>query len=133
MKHFHYVVWIDHREAHVLSFAAGDVERRVIRSEHADRRLHHKGGSVSGRRIPEDAAFYKAVAAALEGAGAVLITGPADAKTHLKDEIDRHYPDLAKRIAGVEAVDHPTEGELLALARRRFELTDRMTPQRVGH
>lgn len=132
MKHFHCVVWIDHREAQIFSFNDHDVERQTVRPEHGDGRLHHKGGAQSGRRNPEDKAFYAAVAKALAGAGAVLITGPADAKTHLKDEIDRHHPGLAKHIAGVEAVDHPSEGELVALARRRLASFDHMTPQRAG-
>lgn len=131
MKHFHCVVWIDHREAHILSFDEHDAERQTVRPEHGDRRLHHKGGAQSGRRSPEDQAFYAEVAKALAGAGALLITGPADAKTRLKDEIDRHHPELAKRVAGLETVDHPSDGELAALARRRFAALDRMTPQRA--
>jgi hypothetical protein len=31
---------------------------------------------------------------------------------------------------GVEALDNPTEGEVVAFARNFFDIRDRMTPQR---
>jgi hypothetical protein len=39
-----------------------------------------------------------------------------------------HAPDLSARVAAVEAADHPSEGELVALARRFFHASDRMHP-----
>ena len=65
---------------------------------------------------------------ALAGAGTILIVGPAGAKTELTKHLAAYAPDLSARVAGVEAVDHPSEGELLALARRFFHASDRMHP-----
>jgi len=44
--------------------------------------------------------------------------------------MERRHPDLAKRIAGVETVDHPSDGELLNFGRRFFRADDRMRSQR---
>ena len=37
-----------------------------------------------------------------------------------------HRADVAKKVAGVETVDHPSEGELLKFARKYFTAADRM-------
>ena len=61
-------------------------------------------------------------------AGSVLITGPANAKTELVEFIRLQDPKLAKVIAGVETVDHPTDAQLVAYARKYLKATDRMMP-----
>jgi hypothetical protein len=58
-----------------------------------------------------------------------LITGPAGAKTELATFIKQTQPDLAQRISGVEALDHPTDGALVDFARRFFKADDRMHSQ----
>jgi hypothetical protein len=60
--------------------------------------------------------FHRQTATKSPDAGAVPITGPAKAKTELVKHIDRHMPVLKAKIAGVETVDHPTDGELVAQA-----------------
>ena len=69
------------------------------------------------------------VADAIADAGAVLITGPANAKTELVKHIELHLPALKAKIAGVETVDHPTDGELVAHARKYFRADHQMPPR----
>jgi stalled ribosome rescue protein Dom34 len=127
--HYHALVWIDHREAKVFQFDATDVERTSIRSSHPDQHIHHKANSGDSGHASVDKEFLKRVAAALSHAGAILITGPANAKTELAHYIEQTQPNLAQRISGVEALDHPSDGELIALARTFFKADDRMHPQ----
>ena len=129
-SHYHVLVWIDHREAKVFQFDATDVDRSTVRSTHPDQHLHHKANSGDSGHAPLDKEFLKHVAQALSTAGAILITGPAGAKTELDTYIKQTQPDLAKRISGVEALDHPTDGALVDFARRFFKADDRMHPQR---
>jgi hypothetical protein len=77
-----------------------------------------------------DHEFLTQIAGAVSDAGAVLITGPGNAKIDLKKHIDSHLPALSKKIAGVETVDHPSDGELVAHARKYFK-ADHQTPPRV--
>lgn len=56
----------------------------------------------------------------------ILITGPAGAKTELVTYIKRTHPNVATRSSGVETLDHPTDGALLAHARTFFKADDRM-------
>jgi stalled ribosome rescue protein Dom34 len=127
--HYHALVWIDHREAKVFQFNATEVDRATVRSTHPDQHIHHKANAGDSGHAPIDQEFFKRVAQAIAQAGAILITGPANAKIELVAYIKRVEPHLAERISGVETLDHPSDGALLALARSFFKADDRMQPQ----
>jgi len=129
-QHFHAVVWIDHHEARVFHFNVDDAERAVVHPGHPPRHIHHKAHSVGSGNVAEDQKFFHAVVTEIGAAGAVLIGGPASAKHELFKHIQRHDPKLAAKISAVEALDHPTDKELVAHARQYFRAADRMAPQR---
>lgn len=126
--HFHAIVWIDHKEAKVIAFHGDDVERTAIHPHERSVHLHHKANEIGSGKAPVDKDFLGKITQALAGAGTILIVGPASAKAELAKHLAAHAPDLSARVAAVEAADHPTEGELLALARRFFKANDRMHP-----
>jgi hypothetical protein len=128
-SHFHALVWIDHSEAKVFQFNATDVDSTTVRSEHPHQHIHHKANSGDSGHAPVDKVFYKHVTEAIAHAGAILITGPANAKTELVTYIKRELPQLAAKISGVETLDHPSDGALVALARKFFKADDRMHTQ----
>jgi stalled ribosome rescue protein Dom34 len=128
--HFHAVIWIDHREARVFHFSPTDLERLVLHPDHPIKHIHHKANSIGSGHAPEDHAFLEAVAQSIADAGGVLVTGPGNAKTEPVKHISQHDPRLMKIIVGVETVDHPSDGQLIAHARHYFRAEDRMLPQK---
>jgi stalled ribosome rescue protein Dom34 len=128
-KHFHAVIWIDHHEARVFHFGPAEVDQLVLHPERPTRHIHHKANSIGSGHAAEDHAFLHAVAQSVAEAGAVLITGPANAKTELVKHIHRHEPNLMNAIAAVETVDHPSDAALVAYARKYFRAADRMRRQ----
>jgi len=130
--HFHAVVWIDHANAHVSFFNATEASHATLHA-HGDSNVHHKTGVAAGSgHAPAERRFLDAVAAALASAGEILVVGPGGAKSELQKHLVAHAPATAKKIVAIEAMDHPTERELVAHARRFFKLADRMTAQRPG-
>jgi len=127
--HYHAVVWIDHREARVFHFGLTDVERLVLHPDHPTKHIHHKANSMGSGHAPADHEFLHAVVESIADAGAVLITGPANAKTQLVKHIHEHDPNLMKAVAGIETVDHPSDAQLVAHARKYFKAKDQMVPQ----
>jgi stalled ribosome rescue protein Dom34 len=125
-EHYHALVWIDHQEARIFQFNAAEVDSATVRSDHPHQHIHHKANTRDSGHAPVDEAFLERVAQAIMRAGAILITGPASAKKELAAHIERVHPDLGKRISGVETLDHPSDGELVALARKFFKADDRM-------
>ena len=128
---FHAVGWLDHREARVFHLNETDVEKLTIHPERPHRHLHHKAGAIGARQghAAEDESYYHEVAAALADAGEVLVVGPGQAKLALLRHLHRRAPDVERKVVGVETVDHPTDGQLVAHARHYFHAADRMRPQ----
>ena len=114
----------------MFHFNADDVERAVLHPQHPTRHIRHKANSTGSGHSAEDQDFFHSVVRAIGTAGAVLIGGPANAKHELFKHIQRHAPQLLPRIAAVETLDHPSDGELVAHARKYFRAEDRMAPQR---
>jgi meiotically up-regulated gene 157 (Mug157) protein len=127
--HYHAVVWIDHREARVFHFNATEVDRLVLQPSNPTHHIHHKANTIGSGHAPEDPQYLHHVALAIAGAGAVLVTGPANAKTELLKHIHHHDPRLIDLIVGVETVDHPSDAQLIDFARKYFKTADRMLPQ----
>jgi stalled ribosome rescue protein Dom34 len=125
-EHFHVIVWIDHSEARVFGVGREGADQQVIGTHTHQRHLHHKANSGDSGKAPIDNEFYDRVAHSIQSAGALLITGPANAKTELVTYIKHHFPEIAKRISAVEPLDHPSDGELIAVARKFFRADDRM-------
>jgi stalled ribosome rescue protein Dom34 len=128
-EHFHAIVWIDHREAKIFHFSEDDIDKVVIPSHATGHHLHHKANTTGSGHLGIDKEFFERVITALTHTGAILITGPANAKTELKNYLEQHRPELAKRVSGVEPLDHPSDGQLVSLARKFFKADDRMRAQ----
>ena len=117
MSTFHAVVWMDHHEAHVLMFDREHVESQRIKS-----RSHHKHQGKAG----DAAAFHADVAQALKGSHEVLLTGPGSARNEFRDWCQAHAKATAEAIVDSIATDHPTDNQLVALARQYFKKFDAM-------
>ena len=63
---------------------------------------------------------------ALKPAHEWLFIGPGSAKDELAKHVKHHDHTLANRLIGVEPSDHPTDGQIVAFARKYFKAADRM-------
>jgi stalled ribosome rescue protein Dom34 len=117
MSTFHAVVWMDHQEAHVVMFDREHVEAQRIQS-----RSHHKHQG----KASDTAAFYAEVAQALTGTHEVLVTGPGLARNEFRDWCTRHQKGIAAVVVDSVASDHPSDAQLVALAKQYFKKFDAM-------
>lgn len=116
---FHAVVWLDHQTAQVLQFDAEHVQAQKIKSH-----THHTKQHGSTARTEHE--FFGEVSDALAGIAEVLITGSHTAQVDFQHYVEKHRPATAKQIVGYETVDHPTDNQLIAMARKYFVRFDRM-------
>lgn len=119
MTLLHAVVWLDHHQAEILQFDPEHVQASKVKARTSHTRTHGNG-------VRTEHEFHAHVCDALTGVPEVLVTG---SKTSLKDfrrYVDKHRAALAPHIFGYEAVDHPSQPQLVALARRFFLKADRM-------
>jgi hypothetical protein len=119
MSLFHAVVWTDHQSAQVLQFDAEQVLASKLHSH-----THHT--PQHGSAVRSEHEFFGALCDALDGIAEVLVTGSHTVLADFRHYADKHRPQTAARIAGYEVVDHPSENQLVALARRYFLGHDKM-------
>lgn len=125
---YHAVVWIDHRQARVFHFSADDADKIVVHAEHPVRE-YKRGEKRTGHRLAEDQHFLEEVTEAVADAEAILVVGPSNEKNELVKHIVRVHPGMMVKVEGVESADHPSDGELVAHARRFAKAADRKRPQ----
>ena len=119
MKTNHAVIWLDHKEAHILFFDAD--KNKIIRSESTQPHLHHKANEVGSGNAPEDHHYFARIISKVSDVAEILIVGPGFAKGELVKHASHYAPLIAKHIIGVETVDHPTDGQVLAYAKQYFK------------
>ncbi len=126
MSHNHSVVWINHQKATTWQFTPTEQQSAVVHAHEQHQRSHSRKSTHVGHASQEDAKFFDEVAEALAGTHEILIIGPAHTKQEFAAYLKTKHPALGKGIVAVENADHPTDAEVLALARQRFKVLDRM-------
>ncbi len=122
----HVAVWIDHREARIFHIDPHQVNEETLK---AHRPVHHQHPRDPGgvQAHPEDdRKFFQEVSRALTDAMEVLIVGPSTAKLQFVKYAHQHEHNLVPKIIGVETVDHPTDGQIVAYAVKYFKKADQM-------
>ena len=119
MSHSHAVVWTDHQSAQILQLDAEHIEAKKIRSHNHYTRQH-------GSAVRTEHEFFGEVCDALDGIAEVLVTGSRTAIADFRHYADKHRSHIAAHIVGYDVVDHPSESQLVAAARKYFLKHDRM-------
>jgi stalled ribosome rescue protein Dom34 len=113
-----YVVFIDLEHAKIFELHPGKIEEHSMR-RHEIR--HHNGSEKENNNHKNEEKFFHQVASRLVGAHEVLLVGPGQAKTHFKHHMERHDHEVNKKVVGMETVDHPTDNQIVALAKKFFK------------
>ena len=122
----HVALWVDHKEARVLRVDPAEIERLTVEAGHHVHNKHPRGPE-GAKQHPDDAKrFFHDVVRALEGAEEVLVVGPSTAKLEFMRYVHKHDQATEAKIVGIETVDHPTDGQLVAYAKKYFKRSDRM-------
>ena len=126
LMEFHRVaVWLDHREARIFQVRADGFNKETVEAPDRHIHWHPKGEETDKNRDkqrPDDAhRFFRELALLLADANEILIVGPSTAKLHFLNHVHQHDRALLPRIIGLETVDHPTDGQLVAYAKRYFK------------
>ena len=119
MTLFHAVVWIDHQSAQILQFDAEHVQAGKVKAH-----THHTAQHGSEVRTQHE--FHGRVCDALAGIAEVLVVGPKTGIADFEHYVGKHRPATGRQIVAYEVVDHPTQNQLVAMARKFFLKYDRM-------
>ncbi len=112
----HAIVWLDNKHAKVFVFTEKAKEGHKV-----DRKEHHTHHHTDGAGKEDEKKYFHKLTSDLSHFTEILLVGPGLGKDHFKKYLDEHSKDVAKKIIGVETVDHPTDNELVALAKKVFK------------
>jgi stalled ribosome rescue protein Dom34 len=121
-QHFHAVVWLDHLQARIFHLGLSGTDEVILHPQMPTRHIHHKANSIGSGHVHESEEFLSHVLDAVRDAGEILILGPSGAKIELAKYIREQNPKVGSRIVAVESADHPTDGEIVAYAKRHFKI-----------
>ena len=107
------VVLIDHRSAQVLKFDANQAQTPTVKTH-----THHT--LQQGHNMGSEEEFFGEVCDELDGIAEVVVTGSDTAQSGFRHYVDQHCPAVTQKIVGWETANHPSEGQLLAFARKHF-------------
>ena len=113
------IIFIDRHLAKVFHVSATDNVKLLIEHTSAQRR-HHQADHEDSTQHAVDDEFLHRIVASLDHAGHTLIAGPDNSKFELQTYMQRHKPDLAARISGVETLENATDSGIVEMARRFF-------------
>lgn len=119
----HVVVWLDRIKAHVLHFNKEACVAEAFKAHPLHPHLHTNSHDS---RAENNSQFYDNISNSLADAREILVVGPGQEKLTFRKHLDKHHPAMAANIVGVETVDHPSDGQLLAYARKYFHNVDFM-------
>ena len=122
----HAVIWIDHNEARIFHVHPEAADETTVLSPQHHIHRHPKGRGEAREHPDDEHSFFREVAKDLDGADAILIVGPSSAKLEFFRYVHAHAHGLEPKVVGIETVDHPTDGQIVARARSYFKGSDRM-------
>ena len=115
------VIWIDHLTAKIFAMGLTGVSASAVHAHLSSSHLHHHANATGSGHVHQDPAFFSAVAKAVEACDDVLILGPGIEKSSLMHHLRSARPEIEIRL---EAADHPTDDEIVAIGRKRFGLSE---------
>jgi stalled ribosome rescue protein Dom34 len=121
---YHAVVWLDQQEARVISVNAEGFDEASIHAPAHHIHRHPKGPNQAKEHPEDTKRFFHDLAQALAGYQEILLVGPATAKLHFVKYVHKNAHDLEPKIVGVETVDHPTDAQIVAYAKKYFLSAD---------
>lgn len=112
-----YIVWLDSVKAHVFELnsesSASHIKRVDFEHSSKNKKTNH---DHHGNEV-----LFKEIAEKMSDGNKLLLMGPGLSKNQFHTYLaDHHSHSLAKKVVGVETCDHPTDNQVLAIARKFF-------------
>ncbi len=118
-------VWIDHKQAVIVSIAAGQVTTKTLQSDLAAH-PHYAGSQEGGGEKKYEERhnlhldrYFDEVIGHLAQPDALLIFGPGEAKLQLKERLG-HSKVPSERTISIESADRLTEPQIVAKVKEHF-------------
>lgn len=110
-----FVIWVDREHAKVFEFSSTMMERKNFEAHRHEHHSHRRDNLIQQR---EENSLFSDIAAHVRDATNLLLIGPGVAKHHFQNYLTEHHPALARIVSACQTVDHPSDAQIAALARK---------------
>jgi stalled ribosome rescue protein Dom34 len=108
------VALISHQSALIIEFDSATTHAVKKGAHTHDTRQHASA-------VRSEHEFFGSVCDSLDGIAKVIVAGGHTGLADFKHYVTKHRPQTAPHILAYDVVDHPTENQLVAFARKRFD------------
>ena len=112
------ILWIDHEQVRIYEVGKDESKKTRLFERHVD---HHTHSFDNLDKDHQARAFFDRIATLLMGGSKILVIGPGVQKLHFCQYLRDRFAEIAKDVVGCETVDHPTDNQIVAMARKFFE------------
>ena len=119
MKSPHAVIHLSHESARIVEFDAASTRASTLEQHQHATRQHGSG-------VRSEHEFFASVCDRFGSIDKVLLAGGRAALADFRHYVEKHRPRVVPHIAAYEIVDHPTDNQLVALARKRLDELERL-------
>jgi len=106
-------IWLDGEHAKIFEFTSSGINHFQMKKHEPD---HHTHNSKDHSKHSDH--FFKDILSKVKDAKGLILFGPGEARTHFKTFVIEHNQHLAKKILANEAMDHPTDNQIIEHARK---------------
>ncbi len=121
MSENYVAVWLDHSEARVFHIQPEKTDEATFAAPSEKAHHKHPRGQDNDKAHPDDEKrFFHGIARSIDGNEPILVVGPSTAKLQFMRYLGTHEQSIEKRVVAVETVDHPTDKQIVAYAKKYF-------------
>ena len=119
-------IWIDHKKAVIVSASLDDVTSKTLASDVESHPRYSGAIGAEGEKHYQERhghelhRYYDEVIGQLGQPEAILIFGPGEAKTELKDRLLHRVKALSERAVKIETADKLTDPQIVAKVKEHF-------------
>ncbi len=114
-----FVIWIDREHAKIFPVSEERLEKKTLLAKQSEHHTHKLDNLDHQRQ--ENWLFEESVAY-MRNAEKILVLGPGVAKHHFITYLMEQHPALARKVTDCETVDHPSDAQIIAYAKKYFQI-----------
>lgn len=112
----HAVVWLDNKHAKFFPFSKESHEGHQVKLTE-----HHSHHFTDGAGKEDEKKYFHHLSDSLKEYQEIILIGPGNGKDNFKKYLEGHNKGLLGHIVGTETVDHPTDNQIVAFAKKYFK------------
>ena len=109
-------IWIDQSHAKIFNLSPEHLTTEKKLKHHEIRHHTHAIDQIEAQFHEHE--FQKIILKLVADAEQILLLGPGVAKTHFQHFLDTRHPAIAKKVVACENMDHPTDPQIAAFAKK---------------